>query len=165
MYLTGEFPDAAATAQAIEALKARGFTAADLDVFSTEPVEFAPGVLDRPSRMSFFAAIGALTVGSLATGFIWFTQHHYPLVTGGMPLFSFWGTGVITYEMTMLGAIAATFVWLLQESGLLERGARGPAPVVEPGAIYLRVLCPDSRLAETGELLYRSGAARVEKLK
>lgn len=165
MYLTGEFPNAAALALGIEALKARGLTADDLDVFSTEPVELPAGVLDRPSRMSLAAVLGAATVGLGATGFIYFTQHHYRLITGGMPLFSFWATGVITYEMTMLGAIAATFLFLLHESGLIWPGNSAPVPSIEPGAIVLRVHCSGEPVTETGEALYRAGAIRVEKLK
>ncbi len=38
-----------------------------------------------------------------------------------MPIFSFWGTGVITYETTMLGAVLATFGWFLWESGLIRK--------------------------------------------
>lgn len=165
MYLTGEFPDAATTAVAIEALKARHLTAEDLDVFSTEPVELPAGVLDRPTRMSLAAVIGALIIGGGATGFLYFTQHHYSLITGGMPIFSFWATGVITYEMTMLGAIAATFLFMLHESGLIWPRKGVPTPPVEPGSIVLRVHCPDDQVTATGECLYRAGSTRVEKLK
>ena len=59
-----------------------------------------------------------------------------------MPIFSFWATGVITYEMTMLGAIVATFAWFLWESGLVARRDRSaPVPQVDPGSICLRVRC------------------------
>lgn len=165
MYLTGEFPDAASTAVAIEALKARRLTADDLDVFSTEPVELPAGVLRRPSSMSLAAVLGAAAIGGGVTGFLYFTQHHYRLITGGMPIFSFWATGVITYEMTMLGAIAATFLFMLHESGLIWPRNGAPVPAVEPGSIVLRVHCPDDQVTETGECLYRAGATRVEKLK
>jgi hypothetical protein len=165
MYLTGEFPDRESAVAALHSLKARGVEQEDLEVFATEPPDLPPGVLDRPSRMSFYAVCGAAATGSLATLFVYFTQHHYPLVTGGMPVFSFWATGVITYEMTMLGAIASTFVLLLWESGLLRWRDRSPVPAVEPGSTYVRVRCQDREVAETGECLYRAGAVRVEKLK
>jgi len=164
MYLMAEFADKDSAAAAIEGLKTRGLTAGDLDVFSTEPVEFAPGVLDRPSRMSLVAVAGAATVGVGAVGFVYYTQHSYNLITGGMPTFSFWATGVVFYELAMLGAIAATFLWLLHEGGFLRRDRNAPVPVVEPGSICLRVRC-DADLAETGTRLYEAGAVRVEKLK
>ena len=52
MFLTAEFTDADSVVRAITALRAHGFTADQIDVFSTEPVELPHGVLDRPSHMS-----------------------------------------------------------------------------------------------------------------
>jgi hypothetical protein len=165
MYLTGEFAERESAALAIQALKARGSSPDDLEVFSTEPVEFPAGVLDRPSHMSLFAVVGAVGMLLSSAGFVYFTQNHYKLVTGGMPIFSFWATGIIFYEMTMLGAIAATFLFLLHESGLIWPRDNTPVPMPEPGIITLRVHCPDDELTETGEVLYRAGALRVERLK
>lgn len=164
MYLMGEFGRPAGAALAIEALKAQGFGPADLEVFSTEPVELDPGLLDYPSRMSLIAVAGAVTLGVLATAFVAYTQHDFPLITGGMPLFSFWATGVISYEMTMLGAIGATFLMFLWESGLFRRDRSAPVPLVSPGRIHLRVRCQPERVSSAGECLYRAGAARVERL-
>jgi len=165
MYLTAEFPDAETAAAAITALRGRGLHPAAMDLFSTTPIELAPGVLDRPSRMSLAAVAGAVALCLLTVGFVYFTQHHYPLVTGGMPLFSFWATGVVFFEMTMLGAIATTFLMFLWESGLLRRRAIGPVPTVEPGSIWLRVDCQTPQVAEAGECLYHAGATKVERLK
>src|SRR5690349_18815312 len=97
-------------------LRANGASHDALDIFSEEPIEFPRGVLDRPSRMSLASVAGAILFGALATAFIWWTQRNYRVITGGMPVFSFWSTGVITYEMTMLGAIVSTCVWFLWES-------------------------------------------------
>src|SRR5262245_46244561 len=98
MYLTAEFREKHAAAAAIQTLRASGITPAELDLFSDEPVELPRGLLDRPSRMSLASVLGGIIFGVLATAFIFWTQHNYQLVTGGMPLFSFWATGVITYE-------------------------------------------------------------------
>ena len=130
-YLLSEFRDKSSLTSAIHALRAAGVNPADLDIFSEEPVEFPRGVLDRPSHMSLVSVLGAIIVGGVATAFIWWSQNNYAVVTGGMPVFSFWGTGVITYEMTMLGAVLATFGHFLWESGLIRRrdktGARARA--------------------------------------
>jgi len=129
---------------AILALKAAGIDAEDLDVFSEEPVEFRRGILDRPSRMSLVAVVGAIVTGGLATAGVYAAQHNYSLPTGGMPIFSFWGTGVITYETTMLGSVLSTFGWFLWESGLLrKRDKNVPIPTVLPGVMCLRVHCSD----------------------
>jgi Alternative complex III, ActD subunit len=169
MYLTGEFTEAPAMVAAIEQLKSKGFDAEAFDIFSPQPVELPPGLLDRPSRMSLGAVGGAALLCLLTIAFVHFAQHSLRVITGGMPLFSFWSTGVIFYEITMLGAIGATFVMFLWESGLLER-ARGnsqtpaPAPVMTSDSIYLRVQCDPDQVAGAGECLYRTGAVSVKKV-
>ena len=75
--------------------------------------------------MSVAVVTGAnVTAFLLIVGFVYFTQYNYPLITGGMPIFSFWATGVVFYEMTMFGAIVTTLFWFIRESGLLRRGRR-----------------------------------------
>lgn len=164
MYLIGEFREKDAAASAIRALRSSGIESGALDLFSEEPVEFPRGVLDRPSRMSLVSVTGAILLGGLATAFVWWTQHNYGLVTGGMPLFSFWATGVITYEMTMLGAILATFGWFLWESGLLRKqNPEEPVPQVDPGAICLRVRCRGNEAAQAIDTMRRAGAVDVQR--
>jgi Protein of unknown function (DUF3341) len=164
MYLIAEFREKEAIASAIQRLKEMGITGADLDVFSEEPVEFHRGVLDRPSNMSVVAVLGAILSGSLATSFVYFAQHNYQLNTGGMPVFSFWGTGVITYETTMLGAVLATFAWFLWESGLLrKRDTSKPVPLVPPGSMCLRVRCGQEQVERAGDIIKRTGALGVER--
>ena len=163
MYLIAEFRERESVVRVIERLKETGVAVAELEVFSDEPVEFYRGVLDHSSRMSTVAVLGAIVNGSLATAFVHFAQHNYRLDTGGMPTFSFWGTGVITYEMTMLGAVLATFAWFLWESGLIrKRDKTRPVPIVPPGSICLRVKCGAERAAGVGEILSRAGALGVQ---
>src|SRR5260370_42148074 len=109
--------------------------------------------------MSLASVLGAIVFGLLATAFVSWTQHNVKLVTGGMPLFSFWATGVITYEMTLLGAIVATFAWFLRESGLIRRrGTDAPVPHVDPGVICLRVRCRAEQVAMAVDALRLHGA-------
>jgi Protein of unknown function (DUF3341) len=165
MYLKGDFYDQEAIAQAILDLKANGLTEEDLALFSQEPVELPAGVLDRPSHMSFVVVTAAVLFGLLVVGFVYFTQYDYPLVTGGMPLFSLWATGVVFYELTMFGAIAAVFCWFLVESGLLRRsggsGKRGSPPVVEAGTICLQVACHAEQVEAAARTLQADGAQNV----
>ena len=164
MYVIGEFREQQRVTAAIRTLRAGGARAADLDVFSEEPVEFPRGVLDRPSRMSLVSVLGAIAFGLSATGFIYWTQYNYRVVTGGMPLFSFWATGVITYEMTMLGAILGTFAWFLWESGLARRRDRSAhVPIVEPGSICLRVRCRGPQSTQVVEAMQRAGAIGIDR--
>jgi hypothetical protein len=132
-------------------------------VFSTEPVDAASELLPRESRMSLAAVGGGAALGLLAMGSVVYTQQAYPLITGGMPIVSFWATGVIFYEFTMLGAIAATFLMFLRESGLLHRDRTEPVPAIAAGHIYLRVECEPEQVTTIGECLYRAGAISVKK--
>jgi len=164
MYVTGKFREKERVIEAIRAARALGAMTVDLDVFSEEPLELPRGVLERPSRMSLVSVSGAIVFGVLATAFIYWAQNDYRLETGGMPVFSFWATGVITYEMTMLGAIVATFAWFLWESGLASRrGRRAPVPLLDPGTICLRVRCRGSQSLETVEAMRRAGAIGIDR--
>ncbi len=158
MHLIGEFHQKEAVRAAIHMLREDGVHPNEIDLFSEEPVEFPRRVLDRPSRISLACVLGAIGFGSLATAFVYWSQHNYRLSTGGMPIFSFWATGVITFEMTMLGAIVTTFAWFLWESGLLrKRDHSAPVPEVHPGSICLRVRCCAEDAAKAMAAIRRAG--------
>ena len=57
-----------------------------------------------------------------------------------MPIFSFWATGVVFYELTMFGAIVSALFWFLYESGFFAE-SRAKPPIFEPGPICVRVYC------------------------
>jgi hypothetical protein len=165
LYLTGTFADKAEAVQAIKQLKANGYEPADLTVFSDEPVEFPRGVLDRPSHMSLAVVSGAVLFFLLVVAFVYYTEYNYTLVTGGMPIFSFWPTGVVFYEVTMAGAILTTTVWFIWESGLLRRDKSIPVPTIEPEVICLRVRCgAPAQLETAATVLEQAGAQNVGKL-
>jgi hypothetical protein len=164
MYLLAEFREKDAVRRAIDSLRAAGHTPAGIDLFSEEPVELARGVLDRPSRMSLAAVLGAIVAGSLATAGVAWAQNNYKINTGGMPIFSFWATGVITYETTMMGAVITTFAFFLWESGLIrKRDKTAPVPEVPPERICLRLRCGSDEASKAAEILHRSGALDVER--
>jgi len=163
MHLIGEFREKDALIAAIQSLKTGGFGAADLAIFSEEPVELRRGILDRPSHMSLIAVSGGIVMGAAATAFVYYAQHDYQLNTGGMPVFSFWATGVITYEMIMLGAVLATFCWFLWESGLIrKRDKTEPIPEVNPAAMCLRVRCLPEQADGVHQAMYHAGATWVD---
>jgi hypothetical protein len=165
VYLSGDFHNQKSIAGALRDLQAIGFSPEDLEVFSNEPLEFPQGLLDRRSHMSFAVVLGAITFCLLIIGFVYFTQYNYPIVTGGMPIFSFWSTGVIFYELTMFGAIVTTFFWFLGESGLLRRRSRRPpAPALEPGVIALTVRCRPDQADAARRSLESAGAGDVKTI-
>lgn len=157
MYLRAEFSDVEAAAAAVQTVSGAGVDKRDVEVFSARPVEFERGILDRPSRMSLLAVVSAVVVGSGATALMYYTQLDYPLITGGMPLNSGWATGVITFELTMLGAILGTVGVFLWESGLLRKN-RSPAPAIRDDVITMQVRCDQKGAERLVRLLADSGA-------
>jgi hypothetical protein len=95
---------------------------------------------------------------------MFWTQRDYPLVTGGMPLTSFWAVGVIIFEMAMAGAMAGAVLGFLWESGLLRVTRKEPVPKLRDDAISLRVRCDEPRASKARETLIRAGAAEVTQL-
>jgi hypothetical protein len=164
MFLAAEFLDQEGLVRALRNLKSEGCGSDEIAVFSDEPIEFPRDALHRPSHMSFIVVMGAITLCLLTIGFVYYTQYDYPIITGGMPTFSFWATGVIFYELTMLGAIVTTFLWFIRESGLLRRGPRKPAPTIEPGVIALRIECESNRSDGLSHLLRSAGAVNIRTL-
>ena len=164
LYLAGTFAAKDSAVTAIKQLKATGYGPADLAIFSDEPIEFPRGVLDRPSHMSLAVVSGAAAFFLLAVGFVYFAQYNYRLVTGGMPIFSFWSTGVVFYEMTMLGAILTTFGWFIRESGLLRRDKSVPVPAIVPSMLCLRIRCAPEQLEDAASIMKNNGAQNVAQL-
>jgi len=164
MFVSGEFRGREQAVSALNELAARGFARDKFDLYSDEPLELPAGVLPRRSYMSLAVVSGAVLLCLLTIGFVRFTQYDYPLVTGGMPIFSFWATGVVFYELTMLGAILTAFVWFMWEIGVGRRKKRGPVPAFADGAIALRVECSPQESEQAIRVLCEAGAERVEEL-
>ncbi|MEI9811366.1 MAG: quinol:electron acceptor oxidoreductase subunit ActD [Acidobacteriota bacterium] len=77
------------------------------------PWSFTRAFWIGPSKMSLVAVVSGGIVGIALTAAIYWAQNNYKVITGGMPYFSPWATGVISFEMTMLGAVVSTFGWFL----------------------------------------------------
>jgi hypothetical protein len=87
----------------------------------------------------------------------------YPLITGGMPLVAGWPTGIVTYELTMLGAVLTTVVALLISTKLPNWKPKLYDPEVSHGKILIGALAPsDSIRAEIENRLRGAGAAKVK---
>lgn len=154
MKLTAKF----ATRQALEAALrcAAGRRAV---VYSAKPVRHAA---DARSRISLLAVCGAAAAGVGMTWFMLWTQSDYPLITGGMPLQSLWPIGVITYETTMLGAVAGTLLGFLVE-GRFFRKESGPAEAPDSAWQFLQLPCSADEADSLSERLRAAGAVSVER--
>ena len=137
----GLYEEPAAAQRAFSALKRAGVADADITVISAEPFEAFP-FSERDKSLALFRLAGVggavgLVFGALLTSG---TERAWPIVTGGMPIVAWWPNIVITFELTMLGAILTTVASLLVAARLpsvLKRALYDPA--VSDGKILVGV--------------------------
>ena len=70
--------------------------------------------------MPWLVVLGAALGGIGGFLLVSLTSKSYPIMTGGMPITPAWISGIITYELTMLGAILTTLLVLLLTAPLLR---------------------------------------------
>jgi hypothetical protein len=79
---------------------------------------------------AILAGIGGFLLASL-------TQKSYAIHTGGMQVVTIWTDGIITYELTMLGAILTTGVVFLLTGVLRGRDQSPYEPAVSEGKVLV----------------------------
>ena len=148
----------------MNALRDAGVPQEKIVVMAPEPYEeysFAQG--DRKTAMGWLAVGGGVIGGIGGYVLAWYTQTAYPLVTGGMPLVAGWPTGIVTYELTMMGAIVATLITLLVSSRLPNWKPKLYDPEVSHGKVLIGVVDPsEESRAGLEERLRRAGAEKVK---
>jgi len=164
----GLFPDTNSARRAFTALRAGSsrlhFNSKAIVVMSSEPLEEEGfGWEEQRSPMGWLAPLGALVGAGVGYALSAFTQRSYPLPTGGMPIVAMWPTGIIMYELTMLGAIVTTILAFVISTGLPNYKKRLYDPEVTNGKILVGVSELDSNYrAELENLLYQDGAEQVK---
>jgi hypothetical protein len=165
----GLYPDPDSAQRAVEVLqdaeRALGFKEKQIVVLSGEPYEDHPfGQRDKKTIMPWIAAAGGLVGGLLGFWFISFTQKAYPLITGGMQIVTKWPDGIITYELTMLGAILSTVATLLITARIPDWRRHVFDPGVGEGKILIGVVnAPESCQDEIRRRLCSAGAGDVKE--
>jgi len=140
----GLYPDGGSAQQAVNRLRAAGTPDGDITVMSAQPMEdFAFGRTDKPTWMWWFACAGGLVGMASGLGLSWLTETSWPIDVGGLPVFAWWPNLIITFELTMLGAILATVVTLVV-TARLGRGSGIYDPAVSDGKILVGVAQPPS---------------------
>ena len=166
--LYGLYPDPESAQRAVTALRQAGpdlgFGARDIAVISSEPFDGHDFFhQDHKTPMGWIAALGGLVGGATGFWFAAFTQNSYPLPTGGMPIVSLWPNGIISYEMTMLGAILFTLVTLLVTARLPNWKHQLYDPEVSEGKILVGVLnAPATSRGDLEKRLLEAGAEQVK---
>ena len=143
----GLYPDPDSAQRAMDLLQGAGrglgFTDSQIVVLSGEPYEDHPfGQRNKRTIMPWISAGGGLVGGLLGFWFISSTQKAYPLITGGMEIVTKWPDGIITYELTMLGAILTTIVTLLITARIPDWRRHLFDPGVGEGKILIGVMDP-----------------------
>jgi hypothetical protein len=159
----GLYPDPDAAQRAVDLLRGAGVEDRSIVVLSSEPFdEHEFGRRERNTIMPWLAAVGGLVCGAAAFAFGAFTQKVYPLPTGGMPLISLWPNGIITYEVTMLGAVLATLATLIITARSPRESAGLYDPGVSDGKILIGVVNPPEGLRDAvGQALRSAGTESV----
>ena len=162
----GLFSDPSSAERGMSALYHAGIPPKRMVVMSSEPFdEYSFSQMDQTTPMPWLAAIGGIVGGTCGFLLARLTQEAYPqpLVTGGMPILAPWPTGIVTYELTMLGAVLMTIVTLLIATRLPNWKPKLYDPEVSNGKILIGVLEPsDAALAEIESCLLDAGAEQVK---
>ena len=165
----GLYADPDSAEQAFEVLqraeRALGFRDEQIVVLSGEPYEDHPfGRRDKKTIMPWVSAAGGLVGGVLGFWFIAFAQRAYPLMTGGMEIVTKWPDGIITYELTMLGAIVTTVVTLLVTARIPDWRRHASDPAIGEGKILIGVVNPpEGSQDEIRQRLRSAGAGNVKE--
>jgi hypothetical protein len=114
-------PDPAAAQRTFDALLSAGVRRQDITVISSEPLDRCEfGQAEKATLMPWLVVLGAALGGIGGFLLVSLTSKSYPIMTGGMPITPAWISGIITYELTMLGAILTTLLVLLLTAPLLR---------------------------------------------
>ena len=160
----GLFPGPDAAERGMNALRAAGIAPQKIVVMSSEPFdEYSFTHADHKTVMPWLATFGGLVGGTCGFLLARYTQVAYPIITGGMPLISPWPTAIVTYELTMFGAVMTTVITLLITARLARQRPAPYDPEISNGKILIGVVDPtDAARADLERRLLGAGAVQVK---
>ena len=161
----GLYPDGQSAQQAVNRLRAAGLSDPEITILSAQPMEdFEFGHRDKATWMWWIACGGGLIGMASALGLSWLTEMSWPINVGGLPIFAWWPNLIITFEMTMLGAILATVITLVL-TARLGRGGDIYDAEVSDGKILVGVVNPsESAVAGLEAALTAPPGAQLKKI-
>jgi hypothetical protein len=147
LYATGQ-----SAQEGVNRLRSAGLADRDITILSAQPMEdFEFGHIDSKNLMWWLACGGALVGMAIAYGIVLVAQTAWPMNVGALPVFAWWPSLIIIFELTMLGAILTTVVALVVTGSLPGRGEKLYDPAVTKGQILVGVENPASDLVQTYE--------------
>ena len=162
----GLYQHGIAAQRAVDQLRAAGVADTDITILSPEPREdLAFSHMHSRTYMWRFACLGGLIGCATAIALVYITETSWPIVVGGLPIVAWWPNLIIMFELTMLGAIAATVITLLVSGGLARKRHGIYDPEVSSGSILVGVERPAAgAIAAYEEALRTTPDARVKKI-
>lgn len=159
----GLYPDGLSAQEAVSRLHAAGVADRDITIQSAQPMEdFEFGHRDKATWMWWIACGGGLIGMASALGLSWLTETSWPIDVGGLPIFAWWPNLIITFELTMLGAILATVLTLII-TARLGRGSTIYDPAVSDGKVLVGVT--NASMASSSEVETALSAPRGAEIK
>jgi mono/diheme cytochrome c family protein len=163
-FLLGLFHEATPTADTLEQLAALGIDESKITVMSDVP--YRPEILGRRptyERLFPIALIGA--VGGLLTAL--FLTVGTPILTpvhvGGQPVIPIPPSLIITFELTMLGTMLATFAGLIAETRFPAFGGKVYDHRITEGHIGILVQLDDALVERAEAILRTNGAHHMQR--
>ncbi len=151
------YPDGSSAQQAVDGLRAAGIADRDMTVLSAQPMEdYEFGDMDKGTWMWWCACAGGLVGISVGVWLTWLTETSWPINVGGLPIVAWWPNLIIIFELTMLGAILATFTTLVVTASLGRSGTNLYDPEVSDGKILVGVENPRDEVAMAIERALRT---------
>jgi Protein of unknown function (DUF3341) len=160
----GLFPSPESAERGMSALRAAGVSPGKIVVMSDEPFDdFSFSQTGKSVAMPWLAVAGGIVGGTCGFLLARLTQEAYPLITGGMPLLSSWPTAIVTYELTMMGAVVTTIITLIVTTKLPNWKPKLYDPEVSNGKILIGMIDPSAEQRQDLEKRLRdAGAAEVK---
>jgi hypothetical protein len=161
----GLYSDPDSAQLAVDRLRREGIPDQSITVITSQPYEEYEFSHRYKQTWIFWIAAGGGVLGLLAgLALAYITTTRWPIVTGGMPIFSWWPNIIVLFELTMLGTIVATVLATLVTTELPAMRSRIYDPEVSLGKIMVAVeKLEDSDVAKLERALRATGTVEVKR--
>ena len=158
------FSEVGQAVEAVDKLREAGITDDQIEIISGMPLSHH--ILGRPeikSRVPIFAMTGFVVGFITSVALNYFTPVLYPIYVGGMPLFSIPPTILLTFEISMLGLMAFSFLGVIWENRFPDFKPREYNVEATNGKIAVVFDCPEEKLKSVEAAMAAVGAASIGK--